>query len=124
MGSAVLLGLLLDGVLGTSGLLTYAAAGDAPMLAPPWILALWAGFALTLTHSMVALATRPWAAAIFGLIGGPIAYASAGGVAGAVTFGYGMLPGLLAIAGAWAVAVPLLYWLDKTMTRIEPEAVA
>jgi hypothetical protein len=122
--SAVVMGLLVDSTLGGSGLLSYASNGGQPALAPAWILALWAGFALTLTHSMKALAARPWAAAIFGLLGGPLAYASAGAAAGAVTFDEGIVSGLLAVAVAWSVAVPLLYRIDKKLANVPEEALA
>jgi hypothetical protein len=124
VASAVAIGLVLDGALGASGLLTYAGASELRLIAPPWILALWAGFALTLTHSMAALASRPWAAAALGVLGGPLAYASAASVAGAVRFEYGMVEGLMAIAIGWGVAIPLLYGIDKQLTKNEQEAIA
>ncbi|MFN7520169.1 MAG: DUF2878 domain-containing protein [Lysobacteraceae bacterium] len=124
LASALVVGLILDGSLGASGLLTYAAAGEHRLIAPPWILALWAGFALTLTHSMAALASRPWAAAALGVLGGPLAYASAASVAGAVRFDHGMVEGLLAIAIGWGVAIPLLYGIDKHLAKNEREAIA
>lgn len=113
LAAAVLLGVVVDGLLGASGLLVYAAAGAAPALAPAWILALWCGFALTLTHSMAYFARRPLAAAVFGLVGGPLAYAGAATVAGAVAFPLGSAPALLAVAAGWALALPLLYAVDR-----------
>jgi hypothetical protein len=111
--AAMLLGLAIDGALGASGLLAYAEAGNTPALAPAWILALWCGFALTLTHSMVFFARRPLAAAAFGLIGGPLAYASAASVAGAVAFPHGNVPALAAVAATWGLALPLMYAIDR-----------
>lgn len=115
LAAAVLFGLLLDGLFGASGLLVYAAANGPAALAPAWILALWAGFALTLTHSMAWLATRPLAAAAFGCVGGPLAYAGAAAVAGAVTFPHGGTVALGAVAAGWALALPLLYALDRRL---------
>lgn len=114
--AAVLLGMVLDSTLAASGLLAYAAA-TSTSFAPIWILALWAGFALTLKHSMAWFAHRPYAAATFGLLGGPMAYAGAGAVAGAVSFPLGTGPALAAVAVAWALALPLLYWADASSTR-------
>lgn len=124
VASALLLGLVLDGALGASGLLTYATAGESPLIPPLWILALWAGFALTLTHSMAILAPRPWAAALFGALGGPLAYASAASIAGAIRFDQGMAAGLLAVGAGWGVAIPLLYFIDKHLTGYRREAIA
>jgi hypothetical protein len=122
--AAALLGLVVDGLLGAYGLLAYAAAGDTAALAPAWILALWCGFALTLTHSMAFFAGRPLAAAAFGLVGGPLAYAGAATVAGAVAFPLGSAPALAAVAAAWALALPLLYAFDRRFTVAPCEALA
>jgi len=124
LAMALVFGLLLDGALGASGLLSYAGAGDYPALAPGWILALWAAFALTLTHSMAWFINRPWAAAGFGLIGGPVAYAGASAAAGAVAFPQGSVLALLAVGLGWALALPLLYALDRRMSSPRAEAYA
>ena len=54
MALAAVCGLVLDGALSWSGLITYR--GDAVTLppggAPAWILAMWMAFALTLRHSL------------------------------------------------------------------------
>lgn len=122
LAAAVVLGLVVDGLLGASGLLAYAAATGP--LAPAWILALWAGFALTLTHSMAFFARRTLAAAAFGLLGGPLAYAGAAAVAGAVTFPAGSVPALAAVAVGWAIVLPSLYALDRRMAAARRESFA
>lgn len=124
LAAAVVLGLVVDGLLGASGLLVYAAANDPRALAPLWILALWAGFALTLTHSLAFFARRPLAAASFGLLGGPLAYAGAATVAGAVAFPSGSVPALAAVAAGWAIALPALYALDRWMVPAQQESFA
>jgi hypothetical protein len=124
LAAAVLLGLVLDGLLGASGLLAYAQAVGPFALAPAWILALWAGFALTLTHSMAFFERRAIAAALFGLLGGPLAYAGAAAVAGAVTFPHGSAPALLAVAACWALALPLLYAIDRRLATPRKAAFA
>lgn len=124
LAAAVLLGVLVDGLLGASGLLSYASGNDLHALAPIWILALWAGFALTLTHSMAFFARRPLAAAAFGLLGGPAAYAAAATVAGAVTFPAGSGPALVAVAAGWAIALPVLYALDRCMAPSHRKSLA
>jgi hypothetical protein len=122
MVAAMLLGLVLDSGLAASGLLVYAASGGSDVLAPAWILALWAGFALTLTHSLAWFAQRPLAAALFGLVGGPLAYAGAGTVAAAVAFPQGGVIALVAVASCWAVAMPLLYAVDRRFDAAQREA--
>lgn len=122
LAAAVLLGLVVDGLLGASGLLVYASDNGPRALAPMWILALWAGFALTLTHSMAFFARRPLAAAAFGLLGGPVAYAGAATVAGAVAFPAGSGPALAAVAAGWTIALPALYALDRWMAPAHRES--
>lgn len=102
LAAALLLGLLVDGMLGASGLLTYASDNGRHALAPIWNLALWAGFALILTHSMAFFARRPLAAA-FGLFGGPA---------------------LAAVAAGWAIALPARYALDRWMAPAHREPLA
>jgi hypothetical protein len=67
---------LVDASAAASGTVRYAAAplGWAP---PPWIMALWAAFAMTLTTSMRFLQRHPALPALFGLLLAPLAYLSA-----------------------------------------------
>lgn len=71
-----------------------------------WLVALWALFATTLNESLRTLQTRPWIAALFGAVGGPLAY-YAGARMGALDF---VQPAamLAALAVGWAAATPLL----------------
>ncbi|HEY5970750.1 MAG TPA: DUF2878 domain-containing protein [Pseudoxanthomonas sp.] len=107
---AVALGALLDGTFALNGWLHYAA-GQPGMVAPTWILAIWAAFALTLNHSLRFLQGRPWWSMLLGAIGGPLAYLGAARGFGAVTFIAPGYAGLAALAVAWAVALPLLMHL-------------
>ncbi len=107
------LGFSMDSAFAASGWLVYAEAGPWPMLAPAWIGALWAGFALTLDHSMGFLRDRPTMAAAFGLFGGPVAYWTASGAFGAVAFCVPTAWALAALAVGWAAMLPLLFALDK-----------
>jgi hypothetical protein len=66
---------LVDASAAASGTVRYAAA---PLgWAPPWIMALWAAFAMTLTTSMRFLQRHPALPALFGLLLAPLAYLSA-----------------------------------------------
>jgi hypothetical protein len=101
------LGLVVDSVFAASGTLVYAAALPSQSAAPVWILALWAGFALTLRRSLRWLMGRPWLAALLGGVFGPLSYWIAGSAWGAVDFAAptGVVIALLAVA--WAVAMPV-----------------
>ncbi|WMJ69315.1 DUF2878 domain-containing protein [Stenotrophomonas sp. 24(2023)] len=97
---------LVDGTAAASGVLRYAAApwGWAP---PPWILALWAAFAMTLNVSMAFLQRHWLLAAGVGLLA-PLAYLSAARGFGAVQFQPPAWQGLLLLGTGWAIALPLL----------------
>jgi len=106
----VALGLLVDSAWIWMGLLRFSTPLPWDWLAPIWILVLWAGFALTLNHSLAALRQRPALAVAFGALGGPLAYWFAGSTWKAATFADGPWP-YLAIGLAWAVLTPALLWL-------------
>ena len=76
---------------------------------PPWMICLWLNFAATLNVSMAWLRGRYLLAALFGAIGGPLAYYSGArlGATDALPTSTGML--LLAIG--WGIMTPLLVWL-------------
>lgn len=111
--AALLFGAACDTALIRRGALAFAGAPTTP---PPWMLALWAGFAATLDQSLGWLRGRPVLAALVGAASGPIAY-RAGASLGALTLPPPSLPGAIAIALAWAVALPLLCVL---CARLEP----
>jgi hypothetical protein len=110
---ALPLGLAMDSGFAASGWLVYAESGPWPALAPAWIVSLWAGFALTLNHSMAFLGARPAAAALFGLAGGPLAYWTAAEAFGAVAFGVPAAWAMGALALGWAAVLPLLFLLGR-----------
>jgi hypothetical protein len=107
LGVAVLCGLVVDGIAGGSQRVVYAAAWPHAWLAPMWILALWAAFAMTLTVSLKALQQRLWLAALLGLLA-PLAYLSAARGWSAVVFPSPSWHGVATLALGWAVALPLL----------------
>ena len=111
LAAALPMGLAADSLLVATGLLVFASPWPSAFLAPVWILAMWAGFALTLNHSMAFLRDRPWLAAGFGAIGGPLAYLGASNAFGAVSFGHSAPLALLALGVIWGVALPVLYRL-------------
>ncbi|MBP8081509.1 MAG: DUF2878 domain-containing protein [Arenimonas sp.] len=116
---AVPLGVAMDSLFAASGWLNYAQAWPWPQLAPVWIWALWAAFAMTLNHSLAFLEDRPWLAALLGLVCGPLAYSAAAGTFNAVDFGVPLPWIMVALALAWALLLPLLMSLNK---RLAPAA--
>jgi hypothetical protein len=119
IGAALALGMLLDGVLASTGLVRYAASAPAlpPGGAPLWILALWVAFALTLNHSLSWLKDRAPLAALLGVCGGPLAYLGAGGLAGAVSLPVPSWPALTCLALGWGTALFCLALLAAAPPR-------
>lgn len=110
-------GFVLDSIWVRLGLLEFAHAWPAEDWAPMWILSLWAGFALTINHSLSAVCQRPALAVTLGAIGGPLAYFAAerGFGAVALTAPTSVVIGL--IGAAWAVTVPLLAMAAMRFSR-------
>lgn len=98
---------LVDGTAAASGTLRYAAAplGCAP---PPWIMALWAAFAMTLTSSMVFLQRHRLLPVAFGLLLAPLAYLSAARGFDAVHFTSPSWHGVLLLGVGWSIALTSL----------------
>lgn len=118
---ALPLGILLDTAFAASGWLRYAEPWPWTWAAPVWIWSLWAGFAMTLNHSMAFLRERPAAAALLGLFGGPLAYWAAAGAFDAVSFGAPVAWVMASLALGWAVVMPLLFALDARLWAPAPE---
>jgi len=93
---------------------TYRVLAEAPAigLPPLWLLALWAQFATTFRFSLARVMTQPPAAMLFGAVGGPIAFL-AGERLGAVVLQAPLLPGLLRLVVAWALALAALAWFVR-----------
>lgn len=111
IGAVALIGTAWDSIIVSTGLMSYPSGTFAEGLAPHWIIAMWVNFAITLNVSMNWLKGRPLVAAVFGGIGGPLAYLTGyklGGVA---------IPDLwlaLGIQGlGWAIILPLLLQLAE-----------
>ncbi len=101
-------GLVVDGVAGASGRVVYAAGNAERALAPVWILALWASFAMTLTVSFAALQRRWRLAVLVGLLLAPLAYVSAARGFSSVSFATPAWQGIALLGIGWALALPLL----------------
>ena len=106
---AVCVGLVWDSLLVTLGLTRYEYGQVLPGLAPHWIIALWALFATTLNLSMRWLRKSLWLAALFGAVGGPLAYL-AGSKLGSVSFA-STESAMLALALGWALFTTLMVFM-------------
>ena len=101
-----LLGTTWDSALMAAGLLSFNNGVVFDALVPLWMVAMWALFATTLNVSMQWMKNRYLLAAVFGAIGGPVAY-YAGHRLGAVEFSQ-TSTALLAVGAGWTVLMPLL----------------
>ncbi|EKQ60721.1 hypothetical protein WS7_11742 [Xanthomonas citri pv. malvacearum str. GSPB2388] len=115
MVAALSLGLLLDTTLAAGNWVRYAAPWPGSLLAPPWILALWLGFALTLNHSLATAMQRPWLAVVLGAIFGPFSYWLA------QEFQPPYLHAVLAVGIGWGVACGVLSLYARRLARPLPD---
>ncbi len=93
------IGLSLDGILQAIGFFSFRSTGF-PI--PLWLAVVWVALAALPHHSLAWMKNRLLLAALFGAIGGPLAY-WAGVRLGAATFHWQLLPSLLLLAVAWAL---------------------
>lgn len=84
-----------------------------PPWSPPWMVSLWLNFAMTLNVSLAWLKHRYLLAALFGAVGGPLAYLSGAKLGATETVPSSN--GLLILAIGWLVITPLLVFIaEKT----------
>ncbi|WP_395949583.1 DUF2878 domain-containing protein [Aeromonas mytilicola subsp. aquatica] len=104
-----LAGCLLDILLWLLGLFQF------PSGFPLWLLLLWCGFALTLSHGLRWLRPLPrWQQALFGMVGGASSYV-AGAAMGAVHLPWGIWISTALLAVIWMWWLPVLLWVTVTM---------
>ena len=105
------IGALWDSGLSALGWIRYPSGVLIEGTAPYWIVAMWMLFATTLNVSLGWLKPRMALAALFGALGGPLAYLG-GAKLGALTFG-AQEAALVALSLGWAVLTPLLLRLAR-----------
>lgn len=104
-----LAGCLLDILLWLLGLFQF------PSGFPLWLLLLWCGFALTLSHGLRWLRPLPrWQQALFGMVGGASSYV-AGAAMGAVHLPWGIWISTALLAVIWMWWLPVLLWVTVTL---------
>jgi hypothetical protein len=115
---ALLIGAVWDSALVALGWLDFKSGFLIDGMAPHWILALWALFAMTLNVSLAWMKAHLMAAVVLGAIAGPLAYW--GGVRlGAVSF-VEPLRAVVALSIGWALFMPLLAVLARRYDGIRP----
>jgi hypothetical protein len=113
--AAGLLGFLFDTAFVAGGVFTPLQHLLPRPLSPPWMVCLWLNFAATLNVSMSWLRGRYLLAALFGAVGGPLAYYS-GAKLGA-TEALPTSTGMMLLAIGWGIMTPLLVWLARTSSH-------
>ncbi len=109
-----LVGVSIDASLAQAGFFKFAGSSTTEFLV--LFYALWANFGSTLRISLAWTWTKLWAAAILGVIGGPLAYL-AGVKLGAVVLPEKTLPSLIAVAIEFGVLTPAWIWVASRVLK-------
>ena len=120
LAGVTLVGGAVDSGLTAAGIVRFEVPNClAAWLAPWWIFGQWLNFAATLRSSLAWLGSRPVLAALFGAVGGPLAYRASAEL-GAVTLHSNTFMAYTALAIEWAVLTPLVVTLaERTRTPVE-----
>lgn len=115
---AIVLGLIIDTAWVALGFMDFNDPRPFLWLSPAWIIIMWAGFALTINHSMNWLSLHPVLPALMGLVGGPLAYFT-GRRLGAVEYLTDPLLISCMLAIAWALALSILVMVGQAVPKNE-----
>jgi hypothetical protein len=113
-GAAAVLGFAVDTALVAAGIFAPVPFLLPRPFSPLWMVALWANQATTLNSCMAWLRGRYLAGALFGAVGGPLAYFSGAKLGAASIPSY---QGLLILGITWSVAFPGLFALNEFVLR-------
>ncbi|MEI7869574.1 MAG: DUF2878 domain-containing protein [Candidatus Methylumidiphilus sp.] len=111
------IGLSWESVMVQTGWITYPSGNLISGFAPHWIVALWLVFATTFNVSLKWFKTHLAVVALFGFVGGPLAF-YAGSLLGALTLTPKL--GLIAIAIGWGLLMPILMLIARRLDGINP----
>lgn len=118
---AGLVGYAADSVLVLTGVLGFPEQAVMGWPSTLWMAAMWVNFAMTLNASLGWLRGKYVLGAVFGFIGGPMAYFG-GAQFGAVTLAEPLWRSLLLVGIEWAIATPLLLVLVRIVANAGPRA--
>ncbi|WP_233217576.1 DUF2878 domain-containing protein [Trinickia dabaoshanensis] len=113
-------GWLWDSALAAAGWLVYPGVAAAPAVAPAWIAALWAIFAVQLNVLFVWLRGRWVLAMLIGACAGPLSF-RAGASLGAVRFAHPW-QALAMLAAGWSLLLPLAVAIARRWDGVRPRA--
>ncbi len=111
-------GFVVDSAQIALGTLRFEVGTVASWLPPPWIVLVWAQFAMTFHFGLAGLQGHPVRAALFGCFGGPLAFL-AGQRLGVVTLHPDVWPSLATLAIGWSLAIPAAVWLAERQSGRE-----
>ena len=118
---AALIGAAWDSLLVAAGWLVYPNGMLLEGTAPYWIVALWISFATTFNVSLRWFKQRLLLAALFGAVGGPLAFLAGERLGGVVFTSYPAA--LTALALGWALLMPLMLLVARRFNGFaEPKA--
>ena len=115
---AVGAGLVVEVILIATGTYSFASGTVVASLPPPWLLLMWAQFATTFPFSLKPIIMRPVASAVFGAVGGPVAFVAGQGL-GAVTLLPPVSLSLLRLAVGWSVAMSAMSAIARAEMKSE-----
>lgn len=110
----LIMGLMIDTPLQLIGFFSFSGHS---LPVPLWLATIWLALATLVNHSLAWLKNRSLLSALFGALGGPLAY-WAGVRLGAATFNFPLLPSLAILAIVWALLWPTIMYISK---RLYPE---
>ncbi len=109
------IGFWVDTLLVYSGVFTPVQYLSPEPFSPPWMVALWMGFATSINVSLKKLHGRYALSALLGAFGGPSAYYGGAKLGAMIS-----IPGaidLLVLAVTWAAAVPALFFIASRINK-------
>ena len=120
VASLAAIGGVVESLLAVQGHVAYPSGQPVRWLAPYWIVALWAEFAIAPNVTLRWLKHRPLLAAVLGAIAGPLSFA--GGVRlGGARF-VDPVPALALLAVEWGLLLPLVMALSNRFDGVTTEA--
>lgn len=120
MLAACLIGITMDSIQQGLGVLTFKTDPSWPLWLPLWVFVIWLQFATLFRYALNWLSRRYLLASILGMFGGPLAYG--GGIQlGAAEWGDNTLFSIAALAVAWALVTPFLFWISDRFPDEEGE---